>query len=503
MSCVATMFLALVLWPTAALGLYIAIATVWSILFHPLRHISGPKAWAAFPLLRYISATRGNLEEDLRQLHSVYGPAVRFGPDEVSFITAEAWKDIYGHGQPQLPKVLNSASDPNDIISSNHDDHSRFRRAMSHAFSAKGLQSQEPLLISYVDKLIERLKSNVESGVPADMVKWYNLTTFDIIGDLAFGKPFGGLDSSEYHHWVATIFGSVKALSFVKLKDTYPTVFRFLQALLFKNASSVMEARIKQLEHSAIAVQNRLRNADSAAYSNRVDFMDSMLRHRGEKNELTDRELEANSSILIIAGSETTATLLSGATYWILRNPNVAARVTAEVRSVMKNQSDITFQKVTAELPYMQACLDEALRMYPPVPSGQQRWTVVPTTISGYDIPAGVKVSVHQFAAYHSPTNFYLPHSFIPDRWLPSATKNPSSPFYSDKREVFQPFSVGPRNCIGRNLAYAEMRVIFARVLWNFDLELCEESARWDEQNSYILWEKSPLMCRLKVRGGL
>ncbi|KAL4797260.1 cytochrome P450 [Aspergillus venezuelensis] len=497
------MFLTLVLWPTVAFGLYIAIVAVWSILLHPLHRIPGPKAWAVFPILRYISAIRGNLDKDLRQLHSVYGPVVRFGADEVSFITADAWKDIYGHGQPQLPKVLNSASNTDDIINSNHEEHSRLRRALSHAFSAKGLQSQEPLLNIYVDKLIERLKCIAESGVPADMVKWYNLTTFDIIGDLAFGEPFGGLDTSEYHHWVALIFGSVKAFSYVRLKDNYPMAFRLLQALVFRNASSFIEARRRQLEHSAITVQKRLRNADSTAYSNRIDFMDSMLRHRGEKNEITDRELEVNASVLIVAGSETTATLLSGATYWILRNPDVAARVTAEVRTVMKNESDITFQKVTAQLPYMQACLDEALRMYPPVPSGLQRWTVVSTTISGYDIPAGMKVSVHHYAAYTSPTNFYLPHSFIPDRWLPSATKDPSSPFYSDKREVLQPFSFGPRNCIGKNLAFTEMRVILARVLWNFDLELCEESARWHEQDSYILWEKSPLMCKLKFRGDL
>lgn len=64
---------------------------------------------------------------------------------------------------------------------------------------------------------------------------------------------------------------------------------------------------------------------------------------------------------------------------------------------------------------------------------------------------------------------------------------------------MLQPFSVGPRNCIGRNLANAEMRLILTRVLWKFDLELCPESAtRWDEQRSFILWEKKPLMCSVR-----
>ncbi|KAL4930696.1 cytochrome P450 [Aspergillus undulatus] len=499
------MLSALVLWPAAAFALYIPIVAVWYIFLHPLRRIPGPKLWTAFPILRHVSNIHGNLDKDLRRFHAKYGPVVRFGRDDVSFITADAWKEIYGHGHTQLPKVLASSANKHDIISSDDADHTRYRRALAHAFSARGLQAQEPLLTSYVDKLIERLKGIAESQVPADMVKWYNLTTFDLIGDLAFGEPFGGLDSSEYHHWVSTIFGAVKAIAFFRLKDAYPMAFRFIKALKSGSTSSILEARKKQIEHSKITVQKRLRNADSSAYKNRGDFMDSMLRNRGEdKNTLSVEELEANANILIIAGSETTATLLSGATYYILRDPDILAKATAEVRSVMKSESDITFQKATAELPYMQACLDEAFRLYPPVPAGLQRRTIAPlTTISGYDLPAGTKVSVHQYAAYTSPLNFHLPHSFIPDRWLAPATKDPSSPFFNDTRGVLQPFSVGPRNCIGRNLAYAEMRVILARVLWNFDLSLCEESSNWNEQRSYTLWEKGALMCRLSVRGNL
>jgi cytochrome P450 len=64
-----------------------------------------------------------------------------------------------------------------------------------------------------------------------------------------------------------------------------------------------------------------------------------------------------------------------------------------------------------------------------------------------------------------------------------------------------QPFSTGPRNCIGRNLAENEMRVILTRILWNFDLQLSDQSFHWEKQKSYILWEKSELRCILKIRG--
>jgi hypothetical protein len=63
-----------------------------------------------------------------------------------------------------------------------------------------------------------------------------------------------------------------------------------------------------------------------------------------------------------------------------------------------------------------------------------------------------------------------------------------------------QPFSIGPRNCIGKNLAYNEVGLILARVLWKFDLELCDESNGWHEQKAYTLWEKPPLLCKVKRR---
>ncbi|KAI4087054.1 MAG: hypothetical protein LQ344_007058 [Seirophora lacunosa] len=79
-------------------------------------------------------------------------------------------------------------------------------------------------------------------------------------------------------------------------------------------------------------------------------------------------------------------------------------------------------------------------------------------------------------AAFWSPRHFHEAAKFHPERWLSESRNNPSSPFYNDDRAVFRPFSVGPRACLGRNLAYKETRLILAQVLWNFDIDLCEEN---------------------------
>ncbi|KAE8331440.1 cytochrome P450 [Aspergillus sergii] len=480
----------------AAISAYILLSAIRNLYFHPLSHLPGPKSWIAFPILRHLSGVRGVFDIEIRKHHRTYGTVIRFSADEVSFIDENAWKEIYGHGHAQLPKHTFSGVNKLDIINSDDVNHARYRKALSHAFSTKGLQAQEPILALYIDKLIQRLAGFAESGLVVDMVQWYNLTTFDLIGDLAFGEPFGGLDSSKYHHWVATIFNNFKVLPIVRAKDAYPWLISPLLALVPK---SKLNARIKQREHASATVQKRLSN--TAAHG-RGDFMDSMLRNRGEKDGLTDAELEANANILIIAGSETTATLLSGVTFLLLSSPETLTKATAEVRTTMQSEDDITFTNVSSQLPYLLACIDEAFRMYPPVPSGLPRISQATMKIAGYTIPPQTKVSVHQSAAYWSPANFHDPDRFIPERWLPEAKENPASPYYNDNRAVVQPFSTGPRNCLGKNLAYAEMRVILARVLWNFDITLCEESRHWRDQKTYILWEKPPLWVKLKGRGG-
>ncbi|GKZ27330.1 hypothetical protein AbraIFM66951_005108 [Aspergillus brasiliensis] len=404
--------------------IYIISTAIWNIFLHPLRRVPGPKLWLAFPILRHISHIRGVLDRDMRAFHNQYGGAVRFSPNEVSFITTQAWKDIYGHGHRQLPKVTGSAGNPKDIANANGSDHTRFRKAMSHAFSAKGLQAQEPFIMKYVNKVISKLHAMAESQVAMDMVKWYNLTTFDLIGDLAFGEPFGGLDASEYHHWVSTI-EFIRALAFARFKDEYPMVFHALERFLPKH---LLEAKRRQDEYSWTTVQKRLHSQRDRG---QADFMQSMLRYRGKKDGLTDEELAANASILVIAGSETTATLLSGLTYWLLQHPKEMEKVKFEVRSAMEKEEDITINNTTAKLPYMLACINEAFRMYPPIAGGLQRYIPeTPTEISGYLLPPKTKVSIHQSAAYRSPLNFHRPEEFLPERWLHQLKNDPSSPFY-------------------------------------------------------------------------
>lgn len=204
-------------------------------------------------------------------------------------------------------------------------------------------------------------------------------------------------------------------------------------------------------------------------------------------------ELAESSGLLLAAGSATTASLLTGVTYHLLQNPKVLAKLKHEIRSTFKSQSEITAISVNS-LTYELAVLSEALRIFPPVPGNFNRVTPPEGCfIAGNFVPGNTCVAVNCWAASHSSANFKQPYDFIPQRWLGDEK------YKDDNRKVVNPFSVGPRNCLGRNLAYFEIRVILARMVWNFDMEHCEDSEDWLGRNRmYFIWERMPpLMVKL------
>ena len=154
-------------------------------------------------------------------------------------------------------------------------------------------------------------------------------------------------------------------------------------------------------------------------------------------------------------------------------------------------------------MPACIAVLSESTRIYPPVPTFNAR--SVPSgpgaTIGSHHLPSGTVIHFNHYAAYHLSSNFTDPLTFAPERWL-------GDPRYeNDNRDVLKPFAVGPRDCLGKNLAYAETRLVIARLLWRFDLRMAEGGRRgleewFEKQKSYVLWQKPPLFVKVRRREG-
>lgn len=383
---------------------------------------------------------------------------------------------------------------------------------MSHGFSNAAIKEQAPLIDKYVEKLFAQFRKDAELQKPTDMLKWFNFTTFDIIGDLVFGESFSCLDNGESEA-VDGIFNTIKVNSRIYVLLKMPWL-SWARGLLISKEETQM--RNEQKKMSKEKAEQRV--ALGPTPDGRTDIMTYILRHNDEKG-MSHGEILGNSDALIIAGSETTATALSGLTYYITTNPQALERVQREVREAFNSEQDITITS-TGHLKYFNACIEEAMRLYPPVAETPARLSPG-EFVNNHWIPKGVSctfkfrahndqiltntlppqtfITIHQWADYHNPNNFALPNDFRPERWL-----SPDHPFYdpqfsADKKSAFEPFSYGPRNCIGKNLAYAELRLIMAKLFWNFDFVLQPESHAWpDKQRAFTVWEKIPLMVQLK-----
>lgn len=366
----------------------LVVHVTYNLYFHPLRDYPGPRLAAATRLPWYSALLGGRISYWTKQLHDQYGPVVRLAPNEISYTTAEAWKDIYSHrlGHLFLPKYEGFYNPPpggvHSILTAPHDQHSRLRRLLSHAFSEKALREQEPLMKVYVDLLIRRLSEEGKDGaVPLDIVSWYNWTTFDLFGDLMFGEPFDCLKNGDYHPWVSLLFRSIKAQTLFNAASHIPGLVAILRKL---QPPQMTKART---EHMALTVEKVEKRLDQG--TERHDFMNYILKHNDEKG-MSRPEIRATSFGVIIAGSETTATLLSGTTYHLLRQPEVMKKLVDEVRGSFESENEINLVTV-GRLKYMLAVLDEGLRMYPPVPVGLPRRVPHPgEMINGKFVPPGV-----------------------------------------------------------------------------------------------------------------
>lgn len=362
---------------------------IHNLYFHALSKVPGPKLWVAFPIIKDIAQLRGRLDFKIKEYHEKYGPVVRISADALSFTSAGAWKDIYGHGHAELPKYMPefyAKLVTTNIINADARDHFRFRRAMLPAFADRALDQQEYIIAAYVDLLIEKLSSLAKAGKAINIVQWYTYTTFDLIGDLAYGTSFDGLKEGKQNGWIRNIENMMRLFPILVLASSSPAISKLL---LFFASDKIKNSQEEHKRMSTELTMNRIKNKDM---DRRGDFMDLMMRAQGKDHGLTDAELAANSDTLIVAGSETTATLLCGVTYYLLKTPRSLQRCVEEVRSAFESDADITFKAASAKLPYMLGCLDEALRLFPPLPTVTLRVTPPGqvSIIDGVEVPGNV-----------------------------------------------------------------------------------------------------------------
>lgn len=322
-------------------------------------------------------------------MHEQYGPAVCIAPNEVSFINPSAWKTIYSSRKGKFAKYEKNYDQfhqeqtdlAQSLFISSHRDHFRMRKVLLHAFTEQALRDQEDLIQKHIKTLVDELqKVGRERTGSTNMTNWYNWIAFDIVADLSFGEPFDTLTSTKFRNWVEILSQAWKVFSVLNaFKSIFPSagLFRFLIP------STLITRFINHFDVILTRVKTRL-----SEDSDRADFLSAMVKNNN--GLLTNRELISNATLLVAAGTETVATLLPALTYLLLVNPSCLHRATQEVRNRFSDSQKISLIE-SRDLEYLSACIQEALRVFPPVPEGLSR--IVPSEgdfVNGHWIPGGV-----------------------------------------------------------------------------------------------------------------
>jgi aspirochlorine biosynthesis cytochrome P450 monooxygenase len=369
----------------------------------------GPRLWRASRLFASKHHAQGDLYKNIARLHAEYGPTVRIAPSELSFSDPSLWNQIY-NSRPQLAKSEfhfgqnNSPSGlPPAMITEGDTAHARIRRLVNPAFLNSGVYEVEPVLQHYSDLLVSKLEQQSQSqsqpssgsetkgfqGIkPIEMGERFLWTLSDVIGKLAMGYEFNCLEQERMHPWPAFLLKVLKHSAFLNqfrrfhispvkvLGPFLPQKMKEEQSMFFNTAKGAIKERLAREDVEAEADQKDRDGKNKAPSLNRSDIIGLMLREmktskkarEGSSAELPDRlsepEITSNAILIVAGGAETTSTSLSATLYYLCKTPGVMKKLQDELRTEFATLEDITIKK-TAELPYLKAVIDEAIRIFP------------------------------------------------------------------------------------------------------------------------------------------
>jgi len=164
--------------------------------------------------------------------------------------------------------------------------------------------------------------------------------------------------------------------------------------------------------------------------------------------------------------------------FWqLLHHSSARARLTTEVRNTFCALSDIRNGPALESCSYLEACIKETMRLYPPIPNHLPRH-VLPggITIDDHFIPENTHVGVVHYTLFRNPDYFPDPLAWRPERWIPDPAHGVTEESVQNAQKAFFPFSAGPRVCVGQTVAEMELRAVFARALWTYDMRLAPDA---------------------------
>jgi hypothetical protein len=418
---------------------------IYQAYFSPLSHIPGP-FFARFTNLWYFNSVRkSQAHHDNVALHKQYAKpgenharVVRLGPNLFSIAAPD--KIVYGIGS-KMPKSswYEGWKHPSPdrwtmFPDQNIQRHAETRRKYQALYSLSSLLTYEKYVDQcgqlFIEKLTELSNGTGGENHPINLAHWLQCCAFDMIGLITYSKRFGFLEKGE------DIGGVLKALDRAAVYGTLIGIYHQLHPIMYKIMEKIPSSGaagrnyIMRFAGAQISQRERERREggsrkmeDEAGVAAR-DFTDRLMdmRDGGEKG-VNNYHIFMLSLSNIFAGSDTTASSLSGILYYLITSPDCLRKLRAEIKDMEEKTGVQRGQfgfKQTQEMPYLQACMKEGLRLHPP--AGLPLWRVVPTggaEICGTYFPGGSIVGINTWVSHRDEDVWGRDAAvFRPERWV-------------------------------------------------------------------------------------
>ncbi|KAB2571168.1 Tryprostatin B 6-hydroxylase [Lasiodiplodia theobromae] len=486
--------------------------TVYRFFFSPLRKFRGPWQGVLTSLYRLHAAitTDVRLFRSIDSLHKQYGDYVRIGAREISILNPSAIPLLYGakaqckrgtwyHHSPEAEE------DRQVLLIADPTIHSWRRRILDRGFSSKGkwlphlairsrlpLADYEPRVQEVINDLIRALEARTGSSV--NLTDWISFFAFDAMGRVAYSQEFGMIRDGK-----GSVTFAGKTTSHEALRATMKMYGIFGPVpWLFKMISQIglvgEMATFFQWCHSTMRTKQQ---SFDAINDTPTDISSWIIKSQNDASDInkrpTQRSLENDSILLILAGSDTAASAITNAIFYLTQDPARLAKLRAQLAALPDRSL-----KSLGTVRYLDHVINETLRLKPPAIEGLVRETPAGglTLPDGVFVPGGTMVSIPPWTL-HRDKRFWGEDAdeFRPERFEGVDLTSETVPW--------MPFTRGAYTCPGKQLAYIEMRGVISAVVMGFELTLAEGQSpkEFDEgcQDSFTL-TNPPLMVDLKKR---
>lgn len=373
------------------------------------------------------------------------------------------------------------------------------RKLLTPAFHYKILETTVRPIQKVADILVTRLEEQVEQ-MEFNIFPYMKLAALDAICETTMGYDLGAQhdQNSGYTKAIERVT-EISMRRFMMPWLHYDFIFnRTAMGKAYHSSLEVIQGFTLKVikERRQQLLEEKQSSPPKEEESAEDDIVESINRKRPtafldlclQLPELTDNDVREEVDTFMFAGHDTTAGVISWTLYALGHHPDIQARIVAEAESVGFFSGPVSTSTL-AQMDYLERCIKEALRLYPPVPV-IARQLYAPLKTPSMTIPAGCSIFIHVFEQHRNPEYFSNPLQFDPDRFL-EKMKHPYA---------YIPFSAGPRNCIGQKVAMISQKIFIANILRRFVVESAVKPEDLKLTQNIVLENQDGVSMRLKRR---